>query len=173
MNSPLSPHHHHGGARRWASAGSWTPSVRPRVRERQTVNASRGAERTAPPIRHRPSDDLVAQMIGAVARSTRGDVLAKSTIAGGCVYHASRLRTVGRDLADAVQRTTDVVLSLTCEHHRRGMRCRRSRVDELVSWGISEFKSRSHQFSNSPTTLFHGFGSANAVSALPAGTSRY
>ena len=92
------------------SAGSWTPSVRPRVRTRQTVNASGGAERTAPLIRHRRSDHPVAQLMGAVARSTRGDVLIKSTIAGGCVYHASRLRPVGRDLADAVPHAVDVVV---------------------------------------------------------------
>jgi len=50
-----------------ASAGSWTPSVRPRVRTRETVNASGGAERTAPPIRHRPPSNPSAQLIGAVA----------------------------------------------------------------------------------------------------------
>ena len=93
-------------AHRRASAGSWTPSVGPRVRTRETVNASGGAERTAPLIRHRPSSDPVAQLIGAVTRSTRGDVLIDNTIAGGCVYHASRLRTVGRDPADARHRTT-------------------------------------------------------------------
>ena len=95
-----------------ASAGSWTPSVGPRVRTRETVNASGGAERTAPLIRHRSSSDSVAQLIGAVARSTRGDVLIKSTIAGGCVYHASRLRTVGRDLADARHRTTRLTTAI-------------------------------------------------------------
>jgi len=57
---------------RRASAGSWTPSVRPRVRERQTVNASGGAERTAPLIRHFPSGDPVAQLIwGCRAEYTR------------------------------------------------------------------------------------------------------
>src|SRR5258708_11010944 len=44
-------------AHRRASAGSWTPAVRPRVRTRETVNASGGADRTAPLIRHRPSSD--------------------------------------------------------------------------------------------------------------------